>query len=174
MNRNRVMSCFICSFLLTSSLACSGSKVVLREPLEVDLGPYTSVVVSGESLEGEDMEGEVSYLEQRVIWEIKNLDIFENVLLGTGTEQFENTLHIKLKVSKIRRVNGKSRSLLGAFAGQASVTTDILFVDAASGNPLGSYSVTGKSGGTASSGGTNDAVEKTAEGIAKIVSANFD
>ena len=66
-----------------------------------------------------------------------------------------------------------ARFMLGAFAGKATMTTDVDFIDAASGKTLGSYSIKGKSGGTGVSGGTSDAVKKAAEGIAQVISENF-
>jgi hypothetical protein len=53
------------------------------------------------------------------------------------------------------------------------MTTEITFLQARTGKELGSYSVTGESGGSAFSGGTSDAVQKTAEGIADVISKSF-
>jgi hypothetical protein len=53
------------------------------------------------------------------------------------------------------------------------MTCDFSLVDAANGTTLGAYSVKGESGSTGYSGGTSDAVKKTAEGIAKVIKSNY-
>jgi hypothetical protein len=49
------------------------------------------------------------------------------------------------------------------------MTTEIAIVDASTGKTLGSYTVTGESGGSGLSGGTSDAVVKTAEAVAALL-----
>ena len=119
------------------------------------------------------MEKEITDLEYMVANNIKELNIFQDVTLGDYSETSESTLLVKLSIMKIKKVGGFERFMLGAFAGKASMTTDVVFVDAASGKELGSYSVTGQSGGTGVSGGTSDAVREAAEGVAKVISENF-
>jgi hypothetical protein len=49
------------------------------------------------------------------------------------------------------------------------MTTEISLVDSSTGKTLGSYPVTGQSGGSGLAGGTSEAVTKTAEAVAGLL-----
>lgn len=167
----------ISALLLLALAVCAGctarSKMVAIEPLDTDLSPYASVVISVQSNVSEDMEEEISNLEFYTIKEINKLEAFEKVELSDIPVSSEGTLLIKIAISQIKRVSGSDRFWGGALAGRASMTTEISFIDAASGKRLGSYTVTGESGGMGISGGTGEAVRETAKGIADVLSKNF-
>lgn len=155
-------------------VGCSSrSTMVTVQPLVANLGTYSSVVLSVQSAVTDDVKKEMSDLEGLALSKIKALNLFQNTQLGDGTGAQPGTLIVKASITKIKKVSGTTRFLLGAFAGRASMTTDVLVIDAADGKTLGSYSITGQSGGTGVSGGTSDAVQKAAEGIADILLKNY-
>jgi hypothetical protein len=143
------------------------------EPLTADLSPYTKVVITTETMVTEDVSQEMTDLEQLTLTKLQELGTFEDIRLGDTEDTAEGTLKVRIVIAKIKKVSGGARFMLGAFAGRASMTTDVFFIDTMSGKELGSYTITGQSGGTGVSGGTSDAVKKTAEGIAKIISENY-
>jgi hypothetical protein len=121
----------------------------------------------------EDVEKERTDLEGLALAKIKALNMFQSVQLGDGAGAQAGTLIATASISKIKKVGGVKRFFMGAFAGRASMTTDIMFVDGESQREIGSYSITGQSGGTGVSGGTSDAVKKAAEGIADLLAKNY-
>jgi hypothetical protein len=126
-----------------------------------------------------DVRKESSDLEGLVVSKIKALNAFKSVQLQSGpaakgaAKPAARTLLVKVVIAHVKKVGGTKRFMLGVGAGRASMTTEITFVQARTGEELGSYSVTGESGGSAFSGGTSDAVQKTAEGIADVISKSF-
>jgi len=85
----------------------------------------------------------------------------------------DKVLLVKLAVTDAKKVGGNKRFMLGAFAGRARMTTEISFVHARTGKVLGTYMVTGESGGSGFSGGTSDAVQKAATAAGDLVAQNF-
>lgn len=165
-----VPALLLATMILTS---CAGTYMTLRQPFETDLGPFSSFVFSVESNVTDDVTKEMADLEERVLSKVKSLNLFQNVELGDEPEPTQGKLHVTATITHIKKVSGMTRFFLGVFAGKASMTTDVIFLDAATGKAIGSFSVTGESGGTGLSGGTSDAVEKTAEGIAGLISKNY-
>lgn len=160
--------------VMTVLAGCTASnKWTPVRPMDTDLSPYSSVVISVESLVDKDVEKEMSDLEYRVADNITELGLFRDVSLGGGSGAGEGTLLVRISIKKIKRVSGMDRFMGGALAGKASMTTDVLFIDAATGKELGLYTVTGKSGGTGLSGGTSDAVRETAECVASVIAENY-
>ena len=153
---------------------CTAShKMVSLQPSESDLRSYSAVVLSVESNVADDVQKEMTDLERLAVAKIKALNIFQSVQLGNGERAPAGTLIVKASISKIRKVSGTSRFMTGAFAGRASMTVDITFSDSVTKESIGSYSITGQSGGTGVSGGTSDAVNKAAEGIADLLAKNY-
>ena len=153
---------------------CTAShKMVSIEPSESDLRSYSAVVLSVESNVADDVQKEMTDLEKLAVAKIKALNIFKSVQLGNGERAPAGTLVVKASISKMRKVSGTSRFMVGAFAGRASMTMDVILSDAVTKESIGSYSITGQSGGTGVSGGTSDAVNKAAEGIADLLANNY-
>lgn len=174
MKRSHPMSAAVLLLILAALAGCTAkTEMVPIEPLTADLSPYTKVVITTETMVTEDVSQEITDLEQLTLKKLQELGVFEDIRLGDTEVPAEGTLKVNIVIAKIKKVSGGARFMLGAFAGRASMTTDVFFIDAMSGKELGSYTVTGQSGGTGYSGGTSDAVKKTAEGIAKIISENY-
>jgi hypothetical protein len=162
------------SLALIGGAGCSArSKLTPRRPLDARLGSYSSVLVSVESRVTEDAQKELSDLEGLVVSRVKSLNAFESVQLGAGADPPPGALLVNITISRLKKVGGTKRFMLGAFAGRASMSADVSFADAASGKVLGAFTVTGESGGSGYAGGTRDAVEKTAQGIADLISRNL-
>ncbi|NIO02176.1 MAG: DUF4410 domain-containing protein [Candidatus Latescibacteria bacterium] len=149
------------------------SKMVSLRPLDTDLRPYTSMVVSVEPLVTEDVEKEIAALESLIVAKVEEVGVFEDVQVGSAEDSTEGTLLVKVTITEIKKVSEGQRFWLGAFAGRATMTTEVLFMVAVSRQTLGSYSITGESGGTGFSGGTGHAIDKTATGIADVIAKNY-
>ncbi len=174
MKRSHPMSAAVLLLILAALAGCTAkTEMVPIEPLTADLSPYTKVVITTETMVTEDVSQEITDLEQLTLKKLQELGVFEDIRLGDTEVPAEGTLKVNIVIAKIKKVSGGARFMLGAFAGRASMTTDVFFIDAMRGKELGSYTITGQSGGTGYSGGTSDAVKKTAEGIAKIISENY-
>ncbi len=152
---------------------CAGSHLIAVHPFEQKLNPYRAVYFSTESMTVEDINKEIFTLEEQVVTRLKNMAIFEQALLGECENQCEKALNVKAVITGIKKVSGSARFWGGAFAGKASLTADVIFADGVTGDTLGVYTVTGKSGGTGVSGGTESAVKKTAQAITELIYTNY-
>lgn len=170
-NVNRQLYILIIILLIAGCTA--SSRMVSVKDLDTDLNIYSSIVISVESYVAEDVTKEITDLEMLVAEKVNEIGLFQNIILADTTDAPENTLLVRLAITQIKKVSSGKRFMLGAFAGRATMTTDILFLDLASGKKLGSYLVTGESGGTGISGDTSDAVKKAAEGVTELISQNF-
>lgn len=160
--------------LAVGGFAVSGcaarSKSVALQPVTADMSRYKTVVISVESRVAGDVRKEQSDLDGLIVSRVKALNRYSSVQLKTGeVAATPETLLVNVGITHIKRVGGTKRFMLGAAAGRASMTTEITLVDSSTGKTLGSYTVTGQSGGTGLSGGTSDAVTKTAEAVAGLL-----
>jgi|GEM_PF-5877427 len=172
------MSRPLCSGLIIATIGlllagCGGSQLTALHPFEQPLNHYQNVCFSGEPMVAEDITEQLSDLEAEVIKQLNKLAMFETIMLGTCSDSCVNTINVHAAITHIRKVSGAGRFFGGAFAGKASMTAEVTFSDAATDNILGVYTITGKSGGTGYSGGTESAVSRTAESIVKIIEENY-
>ena len=147
--------------ILLLLISCASSQITPEQPLSTGLNAYKNFVISVEPEVTEDVEKEMSDLTGLVLSKVMALNVFDKVELKSGEDFEENTLLLRIIITDIRKVSSASRFWLGAFAGEARMTNKLLFVDAATNETLGEYSVTGSSGGSGFSGGTNEAINKT-------------
>jgi hypothetical protein len=167
MKRMRIMTVAVVILFLSG---CAGSSMLVRQSLKKDLTPYRILNFAVDSKLAEDVSEEQSNLEAEVAARVKKLNFFSSVELGEPKDSSMDRLFVKATISDIRKVSGTARFLAGAFAGQASLTTDVLFIDLVAKDTLGSFQVKGQSGGTGLSGGTGDAVKKCAQGLVDLIS----
>lgn len=151
---------------------CASSTLVPIKTLDTEVRPYRTVRVSVESKVAEDVSKEISDLQGEIVSRIRETKRFDEVTLAQDTTGAEGLL-VKTSVVGIRKVGGGARLLLGALAGKASISTDVEFVDAASGTVVGSYSIKEKTGSSGVAGTTGDCVEKAAKAIAKLTAERF-
>jgi hypothetical protein len=146
------------------------SKAVTLQPVTADMSRYKTVVISVESRVPGDVTKEKAELEGLTVSRVKALNRFSTVELKTGdVAPTPETLVVNVGITHIKKVGGKKRFVLGVAAGRASMTTGITLVDSSTGATVGSYTVTGQSGGSRLAGGTSDAVTKTAEAVAGLL-----
>ena len=151
---------------------CGGSSMTVQQPIEKSLTPFSNFLFYCESNVAEDVTEEITELEAEVAKEVKTLAVFDSIMLGDTEEVTDGTLKVKATIQQIDKVSGAERFFLGAFAGSASMTIDVLFSDAATGETLGAFSITGESGGTGLSGGTSEAITETAIAIRDLIKEN--
>jgi hypothetical protein len=163
---------FCCTALAVAIVSgCAArSKAVTLQPVTADMSQYKTVVISVESRVPGDVSKEKIDLEGQTVSRVKALNRFSSVQLKTGdVAPTPETLVVNVGITNLKRVGGTKRFMLGAAAGRASMTTEITLVVSATGKTLGSYTVTGQSGGSGLAGGTSDAVTKTAEAVAGLL-----
>jgi hypothetical protein len=161
-------------FILMFLISCASSQITPEQPLSASLNAYKNFVISVEPEVTEDVEKEMSDLSGLVLSKVMALNVFDKVVLKDEEELEENSLLLRIIITDIRKVGSASRFWLGAFAGEAHMTNKLLFIDYAANDTLGEYSVTGRSGGSAFSGGTNEAINKTLEAIVEVISDNYN
>jgi len=134
---------------------------------------YTSVVVSARSLMVDQTDEEMSDLKVAIVDQLEKLSGMPPITLEHEGSNHANALLIEVVVDDLRKVSGEQRFWLGSMAGRANMSASINFRNGDSEEALGQYRVTGESGGSGFSGGTSDAVLKTAQGIKEIMMKAF-
>ena len=154
-------------------VGCAGSRMLPIQAFEQKLNTFTVVYFTAESALAEDVSAELTDLEARVAARLEKANLFEKILLAERQTDSARALLVNAVVTNVKKVSGTTRFFAGAFAGKASLTAEVTFSDGESGKTIGSYFVTGESGGTGMSGGTESAVDKTAEAIVKLIKDNL-
>jgi hypothetical protein len=134
---------------------------------------YPVCAFSVESNLNEDLDKELIELKSEILKRVSHLDIFRSIQFTKEYEKEEGCLLVVVSISEIKKVSGAKRFSLGAIAGRAKIKADITFIDAAAQETIGSYTVTGKSGNSDYSGGTGEAIRKTAEAVVEIIQENY-
>ncbi|UCG86268.1 MAG: DUF4410 domain-containing protein [Gemmatimonadota bacterium] len=130
-------------------------------------------IASVESNVPEDISREISDLEVELVDRFRALDAVSQVSLGGVPGEHEDAVLVRVSISGIRKIGGARRFFLGEWAGRASMTADVEFIDGDSGIVLGRYEVVGRSGNTKYLGVTGDAVAKTAEAILAVMAEGY-
>ena len=165
--RKLIVRALACALLMTG---CASTQMVTVRPADTNLRTYSKVVLTTTSREGVNAESEALNLEAQVASKIGALSVFPEVVTGDAVASDDGTLLIQIEITQMRRVSKTARFFGGALAGKASLDAEVRFVDATTRRELGTYTVSGKSGGTGMSGGTEAAISRAADAVANIVS----
>ena len=157
----------VCAFTCVAGCAARGG-VITQSPSNVNVGTYSRVAVNVVSGVQEDVTAESARLEGQIVEELRKTRRFGEVgtLAADGNASPPGTLRLTATITEIRKVSGGKRFFAGAFAGRAKVTLKVQLVEAG-GSVIEEQVVSGQSGGTGLSGGTNDALSQAAKAIAK-------
>ena len=163
----------LCVVVLVGSTGCGGKfQTVGVSPFT---GPHpafsqASIHITVETADANlsDIATEVALLRDQMRKQLT--DRFESL---SATDR--QGLQIGIRITQLRRVSQMRRILLGVFAGRAKIVAEVSFTDAASGQLLGSYLVTGTSHGALGSGlsETEVALSKFAAGVGTLVSEHL-
>jgi hypothetical protein len=155
--------------VLASAAGCAARGTVATPgPSNVNLSSYSRVAVNVVSGDQEDVAAEAARLEGQIVEEVRKTRRFGAVeTLATDASATPGTLRLTATITEIRKVSGGKRFFAGAFAGRAKVTLKVQLVEAPGGTVIEEQTVSGESGGTGLSGGTNDALSQAAKAIAK-------
>jgi len=160
----------VASILVLALPGCSArSKTVTGQAIQTDLRAFKILALQVDAAVSQDAEKEKAELVSETVTRIKNRRVFDDVRIATANENTPGTLLMKATITRLKKIGGGKRMMLGAFAGRANVTVRVQLIDAGTGKEIGASTVTGESGGTGISGGTGDAISKVAEALAKLV-----
>jgi hypothetical protein len=135
----------------------------------LDLDSFSSLLIETESGVEEDIAGELSDLEIRLVTGLSHVAGFGRADVAGPTPAPADALLVRVSVTEIRRVSKTQRLLKGAFAGRALIAADVDLVDAPTETPLTSFRLVAESGGSGLAGGTEEAVEQAVLGVAEII-----
>ena len=163
----------ICVLVLAGATGCGGKFQTVGVSPFTALHPAFSqaaihITVESADANLSDIATEVALLREKMRKQLA--DRFES-LSATDSQG----LQIGVRITQLRRVSQMKRIFLGVFAGRAKIVAEVSFTDGASGQLLGSYSVTGTSHGAYGSGlsETEVALSKFAEGVGNLVSEHL-
>jgi len=171
MRRNLYLLGLVVLVLLVGCATVNTIPVHSLEPL--GMFPFSAIVLDVDQNVAEDAQQQAFDLQIRVVEELNRTAAIPEVRLSHPDVSDDGALLVRVSVEGMRKVSGAARFFLGSFAGKASMTTEVTFLDGSSGEMLGIYQITGKSGGSGMSGGTDDAVVQTADGIVAIICETY-
>lgn len=171
--QNRFRPSAIMLAVIITITACGGSQMTTIRPFEHKLNSYTALYFSAEPNVTENIDQEMADLEEQIIKKVNDSAFFILTRLGKCEDDCDKALNVMAVITDIHKVSSSGRFFGGAFAGKARLAAEVYFTDGKTGDTLGVYSVSGKSGGTGMAGGTETAVRRTGEEIFKLISENY-
>lgn len=171
--KNLTLSSIVLLLLGLFLFGCASSEMVTKKSLGMKLNNFNTLYFSAESVIPDSLTQEIANFNDTFMKCIKEANMFKDVQLGNFNKAADGTLIVKAEITDINRVGSMSHFLIGMWAGKASMTVDLSFIDSATGNVIGSFEVTGKSGNNAYAGGTGSAIDKTAESIVDLIKINY-
>jgi hypothetical protein len=152
-------------------LGCAArGTIATPDPIATNLDAYSRLAVDVVSAVEDDVEEESVRLRDRIVEEVQKAGRFTDVQPSTTGSAPQGSLRLIATITDIRKVNAGQRFFGGVFAGRARVILRVQLVEMANGAILHEQEVTGESGGSGMSGGTNDALTQAARAIAKWLS----
>lgn len=154
------------SALVLVVLAGCGGGYNMKEstPLEAKLGAYKSAHVQTSSGDADSSEA-VEPFKSKLFGELTNRGVFTNY--STGADPGAAEVRVSVILTGLKTVGATERAMFGAMAGKARLTAAVTVTDLKTNQELGSFSVSGKSsGGSIAAGGTSEAIDNTALGVA--------
>lgn len=162
--------------LLATGCASTGKSTV-RQPFVAKLGQFESTVVEVTSTVATPpakIDEFMTQLEVRIITKLREQRAFEKVYSWAANADAQAQLKVSVVITSVREVDNFDRLMWGAMAGQASTKAVVEIRETASDALLGSHEIVGKSsGGTVFAGTTNEAVDRTAEEVVRIIVENL-
>ena len=155
--------CFCVAMLF--GVGCASSSKVMKSSMKepVRLSDYRELKVQVSSKR--DYEQEHLAKLQELITHKQKAERAKRRAPASAQTQKEG-LYLKVNVTKLSTVTKFSRIMFGAFAGRAEVIADVYVYEKGKNRPIGHFQVNGKSsGGSVAAGGTDEAIQKTAEAI---------
>jgi hypothetical protein len=134
---------------------------------------HAVLIKVGSSVANENAEQDVVNLRGLLLARVTLGAQYQTVALAETTPNPPpDALLVTVTITRLRHVSSAGRFWGGALAGRASLTAEVRIARNADGKELGLYTVTGESGRSGFSGGTEDAVNKAALAIAALLRKN--
>jgi hypothetical protein len=164
-----VLPAIIAGLLL---VGCGGITMTDIRTLQQPLTNYQALYFSVRPDVGENIDDQMMKLEETVLKQINKRKLFDKVRLGNCIDSCSRAIIVTTTITEVNKVSGTARFFIGMFAGNATMTAEVVFVDALSGDTIGVYSITGKSGSSGFSGNTGSVTKGIAKKIVKLIEAN--
>lgn len=142
------------------------------QPLEPE-GALHVHIADVQSNVAEDISREITDLEVQLVQRFRALDGVSRVSLGGLPAEHQDVVLVEVSISEIDKVGRAKRFFLREWAGRASMTADVEYIDGNTGIVMGRYEVVGRSGNNEFTGVTGKAVEKTAEAIVAVMAEGY-
>lgn len=157
------------SLVLLAVLGCGGVKFKETEALTKRLGSY-NVVRLDTTISDPSAFGFIREFEAAMVGAMTNRVLFKSYVLAGGEG---GDVKLSIKISGVTKSHDVGTSMGGAFRGSGKVTADCILEDLKTGERLGAFMVSGKSGAFGSGGtGTQEALQTTVNQIADYLAAH--
>ena len=165
---NLIAICLLSAISFMSGCVSKGATQVYQPPSKA-FRNYKILAVEITS-QVDNVEEVLVQLENSIIGKIRDRHLFDSTYATSVSPEKKADLKLTVTVTNIRKVGSTTRLLLGAFAGQGSLQTNVELTDVRKRNLIARAKAEGKtSGGVAWAGTTPQAVERVAEQVADFV-----
>ena len=154
--------------IVFAGCASTGTVVTTQAPT-IRIGDYKTIDILTSSSIPETGE-EIVLLESEIQAKLHEAGLFEAVFIHADSSELKSDLMLKANITTLNRVDRGTRLILGALAGQASISIDVKLSEKSSGKDIGTFTTEGKSsGGSIFAGTTPQAIDRAVEQIVEFV-----
>lgn len=162
------MRILLSSLAIAFTVGCGGGyKVSESKALEAKLGVFRSAQLEASSGDAETHEA-VEPFKTKLFGELTSRGVFTNY--STGLDAGDSEIRLSVVLTGLKTVSATERAMFGGMAGKARLTAAVTLTHLKTNQELGAFTITGKSsGGSVAAGGTSEAIDMTAIGVAEFL-----
>jgi hypothetical protein len=160
---------------------CASSSIYMREPVSVKLSNYKTLLMDVSSNNIRYFSDAKNQLENLLISELREKNLFKKVILATSSEGESADLHLSITILDLFKVNRSDRMVWGYFVGgcfggpgSARIRVAVKLIDPETTKLIGECEIVGRSSHHSTFAGTTEqAVELAANQIVEYVNNNL-
>lgn len=161
---------------------CASSSIYMREPVSIKLSDYKTLLVDVSTRNIGYFSDAKNQLENLLISELREKNLFKKVILNTSSEEESADLHLSVTIVDLLKVSRSDRMFWGYFVGgcfggpgSAKIRVDVKLIDPETTKLIGECEVVGRSSHHSTFAGTTEqAIELAADKIVEYVHNNIE
>ncbi|MCK5255042.1 MAG: hypothetical protein KAQ81_03400 [Deltaproteobacteria bacterium] len=176
--RFKVSFSILFMFLL---FGCASSSIYMREPVSIKLSDYKTLLVDVSARNIGYFSDAKNQLENLLISELREKNLFKKVILNTSSEEEPADLHLSMTIVDLFKVSRSDRIFWDYFVGgcfggpgSAKIRVGVKLIDPATTKLIGECEVVGRSSRHSTfAGTTGQAIKRAVNQIVEYVHTNI-
>jgi hypothetical protein len=173
---------FTVSVLILMISGCASNSIYMREPVSVKLSNYKTLLVDVSSNNKRYFSDAKNQLENLLISELREKNLFKKVMLNASSEEESADLHLSITILDLFKVARSDRMVWGYFVGgcfggpgSAKIRVDVKLIDPETTKLIGECEVVGRSSHHSTfAGTTKQAIELAVDKIVEYIHNNIE